>query len=84
MKSPTMTCPHCKGCGRVPLDPASMETLAVLSKKQFISSIEVFHKIKGAYLREPTAANNRLTKLQELGFVVSERRGKSLFWKRVK
>jgi len=84
MAKTMMTCPHCNGTGKAPLDQAQEEMLATLSEKEWRSTQELYGRLKITYRIHPTAANNRLTALRCLGFAKSERRGKKLFWKRIK
>lgn len=84
MATVIVKCPHCGGSGKAPVDRALAETLAVMSDKSWTTAVEIFAKLKTPYLTEPTAVNNRLTKLFHLGLVQREARGRTYFWKRIK
>lgn len=82
MKQVLITCPTCKGEGKAPLFRALAETLAVLHPKALLSTPEVASLVGDPYLTSPTAITNRLAALKTLNLVVSEKRGKTLFWRR--
>jgi hypothetical protein len=79
----TCQCQRCHGTGVVPLDDALHNTLAALGQK-WVATAAVFEKLKGPFLTNQTAINNRLTKLKRVGLVECERRGKNLFWRKRK
>lgn len=79
MKIPMICCPRCDGGGKVKLDQALIDTLAVMGK-QWQSTAEIYDKLQNGYFKI-TAINNRLTKLLELGFIEVEVRGKPKYWR---
>lgn len=71
------TCPHCNGFGTIPLTGIyadTLDTMRQLSRTgwKFIVANQAAHR----FLCKPTALNNRLRRLEELGFVRSERFGR--------
>lgn len=85
MRQTLVTCQHCGGGGKAALDLVLERTLGCMPRNKWMSTDEVRTTLADPYVKQETAINNRLTRLKELGCVVSERRGgKLLFWKRVK
>lgn len=83
MKPPLVTCPCCHGTGQAPMTQPLVETLAILTQRP-ISTADIYAAVPGRDYFGITAINNRLNKLQKMGFVASERRGKEFFWRKTK
>lgn len=86
MRPTLVKCDCCNGTGKAKLTDTLQKTLDVVPRGTSISTHEI-----AAILRQTeaglknTAVNNRLAiHLLPLGLVTNERRGKSLFWKRLK
>jgi len=81
----TIQCPQCKGSGIIPMPLALTDTLQVLLRarknfKEGISADEVHAICADSKYIKVTAVNNRLVKLERLGLVTREIRGKTYFW----
>lgn len=84
MKSVLVECSCCRGTGKTKLSPELQRTLDVVPANRFASTQEIQAKVNDEFVGQ-TAINNRLRlHLLSRGLVVSERRGKALYWKRVK
>jgi Fic family protein len=75
-RRPSRPCNCCGGTGRLEVTGAYAETLALLRRE-----LRPRDEITGAALAavagcKPTAMNNRLARLEELGFVTSRRFGR--------
>jgi Mn-dependent DtxR family transcriptional regulator len=73
-KPPTLPCSHCKGTGRIELTGEYLETLNRLR--------ELGKEMSGAELAkdmgiQPTAMNNRLSRIEQHGLIQSRRWGRS-------
>lgn len=83
VKDVMIPCRCCDGKGKQLLRGALRATLEVVPMNQFISTEEVELELDDSYVKR-TAISNRLAQLKGLKLVVSEERGKALFWKRLK
>lgn len=83
MKAPLVECPCCHGTGRAPLTTPLTDTLAVLTAKP-VSTAAIHAAVPGSQYFGITAVNNRLTKLEAMGFATKERRGREFFWRTAK
>lgn len=84
MNDVLVKCACCGGTGRAPLSAVMQRTLAVVPRREFIATQEIVKRLNDHSVKA-TAVNNRLALwLLPLGLVRSERRGKALFWKRIK
>jgi hypothetical protein len=79
--SATIECPACNGCGRVPLHPASQETLDAVTA-DWSSTSDVGRRMRRR-IKGPALAN-RLSELRGLGFVESRPAtdARALEWRR--
>lgn len=71
-------CPHCQGQGQIPLTGVYAETLAGVRR---YCARKGGHVVANRDWKQfdaptPTALNNRLARLEEMGFVFSERFGR--------
>ena len=76
MRKQYLTCPHCKGDGRLELTGVYLETLIGVRLLCAKSGHVIANQHAPAFDCKPTALNNRLRRLEELGFLVSERYGR--------
>lgn len=76
-RTDTTPCPHCSGCGRIPLTGIYAETLRGLRRwctrpARFVVS----NRDAWWFGCKATALNNRLARLEELGLARSEKYGR--------
>jgi hypothetical protein len=67
----------------VELGPELRRTLEAVSFDNWCFTLEIVARVNDRFVKA-TAINNRLRALEVATLVVSERRGKRLFWKRAK
>jgi hypothetical protein len=73
----SIRCPHCKGCGRLPLTGIYLDTLRGVRRKCAMKGGNVVANRDAAWFGcKATALNNRLVRLEELGFLRSEKYGR--------
>jgi len=70
---PTVNCPCCKGAGRIELTGVYADTLALLTSHGKEATGAELSKVAGC---KPTAMNNRLARLQDMGLVESRQYGR--------
>ena len=68
----SIPCPHCHGKGSLPLSGVYAETLKGVRRWCKAYGYLVANQAASAFDCKPTALNNRLRRLEELGFVRSE------------
>lgn len=71
------SCPHCRGRGTLMLTGVYAETLARLRRIYQHQDYVVANRIAWQFECSPTALNNRLARLEELGFLRSEIYGRA-------
>lgn len=74
---PNHRCPACGGCGRVELRGVLLETLQILQEQGPLSAIQLYEILSpsgrsGRAQSTPTAINNRLEVLMEMGYITRE------------
>lgn len=69
-------CPHCDGKGHTELGGVYAETLQRMREHCSQGGYVVANRDAELFGCNPTALNNRLKRLEELGFVVSEKSGR--------
>lgn len=69
-------CPYCRGSGKVPLNGVYLETLQTMRRLCKRGAFIVANRDAEKFGCKPTALNNRLARLEELGFIVSEKYGR--------
>jgi len=74
-------CPKCVGHGQIPLSPVLATTLSQVARHKEISTIDLVAKLSLKEKIEPTALNNRLVALFEMGFVDRRHQGRSWIWR---
>ena len=79
MKRPWIQCDSCMGRGQGPMPNGLFDALCTLKRGRTLTA-ESIHAIigKGIGLH---AINNRLVKLETLGFVTRTKKGKTYLWK---
>lgn len=71
------SCPCCDGTGRIALTGIYLETLHEMRRRcKTVEAYVVANRDAAWFQCEPTALNNRLARLEELGFVFSEKYGR--------
>lgn len=85
MKPTKIKCDCCAGSGFAQLPEVYQRTLDAIPKDRFVSTLEIIDALDEQFVAS-TAVNNRLRIFlqDKWKLVTSERRGKSLFWKRIK
>lgn len=76
----TMPCRRCRGCGRVDL-PQELQATLDLVRAGALTAGAVAKIFRD---RTPTAANNRLERLRELGFVIRMQAGRNMVYEAVR
>jgi len=76
MNTPKHVCPYCSGSGKVSLAPVYAETLQGVSRMCASSGFVVANLHARWFGCSPTALNNRLKRLEELGYLSSEMHGR--------
>lgn len=71
-----ISCPHCKGKGTQPLTGVYAETLKGCRRLCRKGGYVMANRDAEWFGCGPTALNNRLSRLEELGFLVSEKYGR--------
>lgn len=70
------TCTHCAGRGVVPLTGVYLETLRAIRRKLARGGYVVAGRDASWFGCKATALNNRLSRLEEMGHLMSEQYGK--------
>lgn len=75
-----VTCKHCGGRGRVELAGIYAETAVLVGMNPGLNGAQLA-MVAGC---EPTAMNNRLRRLEDLGIVEGQSHGRQIIWRRRK
>lgn len=87
MKRQWVQCPQCLGRGEIPMPATLQDTLEIVTRSPKInaglSAYEVHCQSKDSASVKLSAINNRLVKLETLGYVTRTKKGKTFYWKAV-
>ncbi len=77
-KSIIVTCHHCRGTGKAPLQPHLKQTLDALTRRKQATAEQLWTGIMKGCVR--SAMNRRLEELRLLGLVKRERQGRNFIY----
>lgn len=81
--TPLIKCRCCDGTGKVGLSGDMLSTLSAVAWDSWRDTSDITARIGSRFVGK-TAINNRLRALEKYGVIRSERRGKPIYWRRVK
>lgn len=77
---PIMPCPKCDGAGEIPLSFELWQVLRLVRKRRGITAPDVAEALDPRGEFHPSAFNNRLEILRNMGLVKRRRSGKTWFY----